>query len=421
MKLKKESGYMEKVTGNFFSKEYESLEVLADLISEELECPITIEDDNHRIIAYSRHEDEVDPVRIATIMRRRVPENVINSLWKVGAIPKLFETEEPVTVPRIDQVGIRERVAISVRKNKEVVGFIWAHPRKPFNEEKIMILKEAAKAVKNQLIQRQKQKTETEKNYEELFWKLLTGHFTRLRDLEQVNERYNLVLKGALAVVILDFLQPISQPVERQTSYLVETMQQLPIIARTFDNGQLILLVRLPEKETEQAIGDFTNNLINKIKERQQITGIIAASGSVTNNPLELARSYQEALYVLKVKQQFSLAAASIFSYDKLGVFQFIEDLAAIRKQSGYTNPAIEKLSQYDRDHHANLQETIFVFLHHDGNMNDAAKALHIHANTLAYRLKRISEIAGINLKDANQKITLYLDLLIKQLEEESL
>ncbi|KIL72593.1 Regulator of polyketide synthase expression [Bacillus badius] len=421
MKLKKESGYMEKVTGNFFSNEYESLEMLADLISEELECPITIEDDNHRIIAYSRHEDEVDPVRIATIMRRRVPENVINSLWKVGAIPKLFETEEPVVVPRIDQVGIRERVAISVRKNKEVVGFIWAHPSKPFDEQKIIILQEAAKAVKNQLIQRQKQKTETEKNYEELFWKLLTGHFTRLRDLEQVNERYNLVLKGMMTVVIVDFLQPVNRSVERQTNYLVETMQQLPIIARTFDNGQLILLVRLPEKEKDQALSDFINNLIGKIKERQNISGIVAASGSMTDNPLALARSYQEALYVLKVKQQFPSAAASIFGYEKLGVFQFIEDLAVIRKRSGYQNLAIEKLSQYDDNHHANLQETIFTFLQYDGNMNDAAKALHIHANTLAYRLKRISEIADINLKDANQKMTLYLDLLIKQLEEENL
>ncbi|KZR59431.1 PucR family transcriptional regulator [Bacillus badius] len=412
---------MEKVTGNFFSNEYESLEMLADLISEELECPITIEDDNHRIIAYSRHEDEVDPVRIATIMRRRVPENVINSLWKVGAIPKLFETEEPVVVPRIDQVGIRERVAISVRKNKEVVGFIWAHPSKPFDEQKIIILQEAAKAVKNQLIQRQKQKTETEKNYEELFWKLLTGHFTRLRDLEQVNERYNLVLKGMMTVVIVDFLQPVNRSVERQTNYLVETMQQLPIIARTFDNGQLILLVRLPEKEKDQALSDFINNLIGKIKERQNISGIVAASGSMTDNPLALARSYQEALYVLKVKQQFPSAAASIFGYEKLGVFQFIEDLAVIRKRSGYQNLAIEKLSQYDDNHHANLQETIFTFLQYDGNMNDAAKALHIHANTLAYRLKRISEIADINLKDANQKMTLYLDLLIKQLEEENL
>ncbi|KZO01779.1 PucR family transcriptional regulator [Pseudobacillus badius] len=412
---------MEKVTGNFFSNEYESLEMLADLISEELECPITIEDDNHRIIAYSRHEDEVDPVRIATIMRRRVPENVINSLWKVGAIPRLFETEEPVVVPRIDQVGIRERVAISVRKNKEVVGFIWAHPSKPFDEQKIIILQEAAKAVKNQLIQRQKQKTETEKNYEELFWKLLTGHFTRLRDLEQVNERYNLVLKGMMTVVIVDFLQPVNRSVERQTNYLVETMQQLPIIARTFDNGQLILLVRLPEKEKDQALSDFINNLIGKIKERQNISGIVAASGSMTDNPLALARSYQEALYVLKVKQQFPSAAASIFRYEKLGVFQFIEDLAVIRKRSGYQNLAIEKLSQYDDNHHANLQETIFTFLQYDGNMNDAAKALHIHANTLAYRLKRISEIADINLKDANQKMTLYLDLLIKQLEEENL
>ncbi|WP_191991766.1 PucR family transcriptional regulator [Bacillus aerolatus] len=417
----KESGYMVKATGNFFAKDYESLEVLADLISEELECPITIEDANHRIIAYSRHEDEVDPVRIATIMRRRVPENVINSLWKVGAIPKLFETEEPVVVPRIDQVGLGERVAISVRKYNEVVGFIWAHPRVSFTEEKIMILQEASKAVKNQLIQHQKQKKETEKNYQELFWKLLTGHFTRLRDLEQVNERYKLNLKGPLAVIIFDFPQPISQSIERQTNYLVETMQQLPIVARTFDNEQMILLARLSEKNKENSLADFINNFIVKINERQHIDGITAASGSVIDNPLELSKSYQEALYVLKIKQQFPQAAASIHSYEKLGVFQFIEDLAAIRKQSGYENPMITKLMKYDRDHHSNLQETIFVFLQHDGNMNDAAKALHIHANTLAYRLKRISEIADMNLKDANQKITLYLDLLIKQLEEVNL
>ncbi|MFK2825110.1 helix-turn-helix domain-containing protein [Bacillus sp. B190/17] len=412
---------MQKVTGNFFSKEYESLEVLADLISEELECPITIEDANHRIIAYSRHEDEVDPARIATIMRRRVPENIINSLWKAGAIPKLFENEKPVIIPRIDQVGLGERVAISVRKYNEVVGFIWAQPRVPFTEEKIMILQEAAKAVKNQLIQHQKQKKETEKNYQELFWKLLTGHFTRLRDLEQVSERHHLSLKGSLVVIVIDFPQPINQSIEQQMNYLVETIQQLPVIARTFDNNQMILLARLPEKEQTGSLSDFVESFITKINERQQIEGVSAALGSVTDNPLELSRSYQEALSVLKMKQQFPVAAASIYSYEKLGVFQFIEDLAVSRKKSGYENPMINKLAAYDRDHHSNLQETIFIFLQHDGNMNDAAKALHIHANTLAYRLKRISEIAQLNLKDANQKITLYLDLLIQQLEKANL
>lgn len=410
---------MEKAAENFFSGHYESLETLADLISEELECPITIEDANHRIIAYSRHEDEVDPVRIATIMRRRVPEHVINSLWKAGAIPKLFESEEPVVVPKIEQVKIEERVAISVRKNKEVVGFIWAHPRKPFDEKKIAILQEAAQAVKNQLIQRRNQREKAEKNGEELLWKLLTGHFSRMKDFEQANEHYHLRVKGSLAVVIFDFIEPITLSVERKAGYLIETMQQVPVVAKTVDNSQLILLVRLPETNEFEAMTNYIGNFLEKMKERGHMAKIVPAAGCVVDNPLKVSESYQEALYVFKMKQQFPEATASIYSYEKLGVFQFIEDLAAIRKKSGYQNPMLQKLKMYDREHHSNLQETIFVFLQHDGNINEAAKALHIHANTLSYRLKRISEIAGIQLKDANQKMTLYLDLLIHQLEGE--
>ncbi len=406
---------------NIFGSDYESIEVLADLISEKLECPITIEDANHRIIAYSRHEDEVDPVRIATIMRRKVPENVINSLWKSGAIPQLFQSEEPIIIPRIDQVALGERVAISVRKQNEVVGFIWAHPKEPFSQGKISILREAAKAVKNQLLQHQKQRKETEKNYQEFFWKLLTGHFSRMREIEGMNERHKLNLKGPLSVIIFDFPQPITPSLERQTNYLAETIQQLQIIARTYDNTQMILLVKLSEESQTGSLTQFINSFLLKISERQKINGMVSGAGSVVDQPLSISQSYQEALYVLKIKNQFPQATAHIHCFEQLGVFQFIEELAAIRKQSGFKNPMIAKLKDYDRTHHSNLQETIFTFLQHDGNMNEAAKALHIHANTLAYRLKRISDIANINLKDANQKITLFLDLLIEQLENSHL
>lgn len=70
-----------------FKGTFGSLENLADTISEVLHCPVTIEDANHRLLAYSTHEDSTDPARIATIIGRRVPEKVINSLWRDGVIP----------------------------------------------------------------------------------------------------------------------------------------------------------------------------------------------------------------------------------------------------------------------------------------------------------------------------------------------
>ena len=76
----------------------------ADRISSVLGCPITIEDGNHRLLAYSTHDDTTDQARIMTIIGRRVPEKVINSLWKDGFIPALLKEDVPIKIGAINDV-----------------------------------------------------------------------------------------------------------------------------------------------------------------------------------------------------------------------------------------------------------------------------------------------------------------------------
>ncbi|PDY49289.1 PucR family transcriptional regulator, partial [Bacillus cereus] len=91
-------------------------------MSEILQCPVTIEDVNHRLLAYSTHDERIDSARVATIMGRRVPEKVINSLWKEGIIPELLKKREPIRIKKIDGVGLSNRVAISIWNKEEVLG-----------------------------------------------------------------------------------------------------------------------------------------------------------------------------------------------------------------------------------------------------------------------------------------------------------
>ena len=109
-----------------FKTAFDSLDEFADLISQVLMCPITIEDANHRLLAYSTHDERTDPARISTIIGRRVPEKVINQLWKEGTIPALLKTQEPIRVKNMNDIGLNNRVAISIWKQDEVIGFIWA-------------------------------------------------------------------------------------------------------------------------------------------------------------------------------------------------------------------------------------------------------------------------------------------------------
>ncbi|KHL95948.1 hypothetical protein QW71_10165 [Paenibacillus sp. IHB B 3415] len=42
-------------------------------------------------------------------------------------------------------------------------------------------------------------------------------------------------------------------------------------------------------------------------------------------------------------------------------------------------------------------------------------KALHIHTNTLMYRLNRIAEITGKSLKETDYRTSIYLDILTEE------
>lgn len=67
-----------------FDRFFDSMESLADAISESLQSQVTIEDSNHHVIGYSSHEFESDSARISTIIGKRVPNAVIIGLRKKG-------------------------------------------------------------------------------------------------------------------------------------------------------------------------------------------------------------------------------------------------------------------------------------------------------------------------------------------------
>lgn len=207
-----------------FKTAFDSLDEYADLISQVLKCPVTIEDANHRLLAYSTHDERTDPARISTIIGRRVPEKVINQLWKEGTIPALLKTKDPIRVKNMDEIGLGNRVAISIWKQEEVLGFIWAlEINKSFTDEDFTLLKKAAEAVKNKLLQLQTRKNKKEERSQEFFWKLLTGH---LKNREEIIEHFHalqITPVTSFAVLVFQFQENITSKEEQSISYLLKT------------------------------------------------------------------------------------------------------------------------------------------------------------------------------------------------------
>jgi len=71
-------------------------------------------------------------------------------------------------------------------------------------------------------------------------------------------------------------------------------------------------------------------------------------------------------------------------------------------------------LIAHAQNHNAELVETLGAFFTCHGNLSQTATALHIHRNTLTYRLQRISGITRLDLNDADARFSLQLGLQLR-------
>jgi DNA-binding PucR family transcriptional regulator len=72
----------------------------------------------------------------------------------------------------------------------------------------------------------------------------------------------------------------------------------------------------------------------------------------------------------------------------------------------------VEPLVGYDRERGSDLIRTLQVYLATGANASEAADRLFLHRNSLLYRLVRIGELTGLDLKDPRARLALQLGLL---------
>lgn len=91
--------------------------------------------------------------------------------------------------------------------------------------------------------------------------------------------------------------------------------------------------------------------------------------------------------------------------------------LAAVPREvrSSYADRLLGPLLAYDRDHRSDLVETLRRFLEHSGSWRRCAQAMHVHVNTLRYRIGRIEELTGRDLSTLEHRVDLFLALRLRE------
>ncbi|MCC3376450.1 CdaR family transcriptional regulator [Cohnella sp. REN36] len=397
-----------------FAQSFDSLETLAETINEVLGCPVTIEDAGHRLLAYSAHDPQTDSARLATIVGRRVPENVIASLRRDGVIQRLADSLEPIRVPPIDEVGFSGRLAIAIRHKDAVLGYLWLlESGKTLGGRELELFKQAARAAADKMVRLQSAPRKIREGLRDFMWMLLHGQFGSEAAIRDKAEQIGLALPAEWHVVVVQAAGAIDEREEQRLLDRVAASRSVRTVLHAVDRAQAILLCAPLLAETDRRIYAREAAAFFRRLCRGEEDGFRATVGGSAfgQQYAETASRHREALTVLRMKRTYPRETETVFHYSDLGYYRFLPAIAAQIGGERFPDEALARLRAYDREHDANLLSTLETFLASDSNAKTAAEALHVHANTLSYRLKRIAEIGGIDLADMDQKVSLYLVL----------
>jgi len=110
------------------------------------------------------------------------------------------------------------------------------------------------------------------------------------------------------------------------------------------------------------------------------------------------------------------IGRASPHYYEELGLYRLLAGLRDREELRRFYAETLGALARYDHEHNTELVHTLEVFFEENANASQTSRALYVHRNTLNYRLQRIVEITGLDLNDAEARLTLQLALKVHYL-----
>ena len=94
--------------------------------------------------------------------------------------------------------------------------------------------------------------------------------------------------------------------------------------------------------------------------------------------------------------------------YDELGFYHVVDAAQAVGVADEYVRQWLGTLMNYDAARNSDLVHTLSIYLECGGNYDESAASLHVHRSTLRYRLGRIADLTGYDLRNVDTRFNLH-------------
>ena len=394
---------------------------LANAIAAMVGGPVVINDPQLQVLAYSALDDPIDELRRLSILGRRPPEEMVRKLRDGGVLRKLLHSGEAIRLP--EWTGDSPRIGVAIRAGKEALGFIFvAEGKAPLGDGALQTLLEASRIAALHLLRLQSSKDLERRLRSDLLRGVLEGRGS----VDLLATRLGLQSTGAFTVVGFEF-EPDSDEYDDGSD---ETDEEDVRLAR--NRVRDLVLVQsesLRRRAATASLGPVVYTLLpsseplspdrllalahDVIDQAQRVHGVelLVGIGSTVTSLKEVAESRADADRVLRLLKAEGAGrrAASIHQLRAQAFLLEMSEVPALRPH--VARGKIAALVAHDAEHGTAYVETLRAFLDSGRDVVGTANLVHVHRNTLRYRIRRLCELVDLDLDDSTERLVAELHL----------
>jgi sugar diacid utilization regulator len=126
--------------------------------------------------------------------------------------------------------------------------------------------------------------------------------------------------------------------------------------------------------------------------------------GGACRDPADIARSYGQARRTIDAVHRLG-RQGQVVAFEDLGIHRLLLQVPDLAELRSFAAEILGKLGGQDHQRGAELLSTLACYFRENSSPQRTARSLHVHPNTVAYRIRRIQEITGIQLDNYRDRL----------------
>ncbi|BBX91194.1 helix-turn-helix domain-containing protein [Mycolicibacterium boenickei] len=378
---------------------------LAQSVAERTHGMVSIEDAQSHVLAYSASSDEADELRRLSILGRAGPPEHLAWIAQWGIFDALRSRPEAVRVAERPELGLRPRLAIGIfapavdeRRAPAFIGTIWVQQgSRPLADDSEDVLRGAAVLAARIMARLAAAPSTHAVRVQEL---LGLGESDAPVEVELIARELGVAVDGRAAVIGFDGGTTdtrLADVLALSASAFRHDAQMASVGSRVY--------VLFPS--TGKAVASWVRGTVAALRTELglQLRAVVASPVAGLTGAAG-ARADVDRVLDTAERHPGTLAAVTSLAEARTTVL-LDEIVTAIAADERLIDPRVQTL----RADEPVLADTLGVYLDCFGDVAAAAQHLHVHPNTVRYRIRRVEQLLATSLNDADVRLLLALSL----------